>query len=80
MGMAKHVVLIRLRLVIRKVGQNAEVMLRPLSRYIAICSLAVRTVFSFFVFLKKYRLRFAQIISVLCTGWRLACVCVSKSC
>ena len=56
-------------------GQNAEVMPRPLNSSIAIYSLEVRTIFSLFV-LKKHMLVFAQIISVFLTGWRFACVCV----
>ena len=56
-------------------GQNAEVMPRPLKSSIAICSLEVRTVFSLFI-LKKHILGFAQIISVFRTGWRFARVCV----
>ena len=55
----------------RKVGQNAEVMPRPLNSSIVIFSLEVRTIFSLFV-LKKHMLGFAQIISVFRTGWRLA--------
>ena len=51
-------------------GQNAEVMPRPLNSSIAIYSLEVRTIFSLFV-LKKHMLGFAQIISVFGTsvGW-----------
>ena len=56
-------------------GQNAEVMPRPLNSSIAIYSLEVRTIFSLFV-LKKHMLGFAQIISVFRTGWRFARVCV----
>ena len=52
-------------------GQNAEVMLRPLNSSIVIHSLEVRTIFSLFV-LKKHMLGFAQIISVFRTGWRFA--------
>ena len=52
-------------------GQNAEVMPRPLNLSIVIHSLDVRTIFSRFV-LKKHRLGFAQIISVFRTGWRFA--------
>ena len=52
-------------------GQNAEVMLRPLNLSIVIQSLEVRTIFSLFV-LKKHMLGFAQIISVFRTGWRFA--------
>ena len=44
-------------------GQNAEVMPRPLNSSIVIYSLEVRTIFSLFV-LKKHMLGFAQIISV----------------
>ena len=44
-------------------GQNAEVMPRPLNLSIVIHSLEVRTIFSF---------GFAQIISVFRTGWRFA--------
>ena len=55
----------------KKVGQNAEVMPRPLNLSIVIHSLEVRTIFSLFV-LKKYVLGFAQIISVFRTGWRFA--------
>ena len=54
-------------------GQNAEVMPRPLNSSIVIYSLEVRTIFSLFV-LKKHMLGFAQIISVFRTGWRFACV------
>ena len=54
---------------LKKVGQNAEVMPRPLNLSIVIHSLEVRTIFSLFV-LKK--LGFAQIISVFRTGWRFA--------
>ena len=56
-------------------GQNAEVMPRPLNSSIAIYSPKVRTIFSVFV-LKKHMLGFAQIISVFRTGWRFACACV----
>ena len=56
-------------------GQNAEVMPRPLNYSIAIYSLEVHTIFSLFV-LKKHLIGFAQIISVFCTGWRFARVCV----
>ena len=52
-------------------GQNAEVMPRPLNRSLVIHSLEVRTIFSLFV-LKKHMLGFAQIISVFRTGWRFA--------
>ena len=52
-------------------GQNAEVMPRPLNLSLVIHSLEVRTVFSLFV-LKKHMLGFAQIISVFRTGWRFA--------
>ena len=52
-------------------GQNAEVMPRPLNSSIVIYSLEVRTIFSFFV-LKKHMLGFAQIISVFRTEWRFA--------
>ena len=48
-------------------GQNAEVMPRPLNSSIAIFSLFV---------LKKHMLGFPQIISVFRTGWRFARVCV----
>ena len=44
-------------------GQNAEVMPRPLNLSIVIHSLEVRTIFSLFI-LKKHMLGFAQIISV----------------
>ena len=44
-------------------GQNAEVMHRPLNSSIAIYSPEVRTIFSLLV-LKKHMLGFAQIISV----------------
>ena len=54
-------------------GQNAEVMPKPLNRSLVIHSLEVRTIFSLFV-LKKHMLGFAQIISVFRTGWRFACV------
>ena len=50
-------------------GQNAEVIPRPLNLSIVIHSLEVRTIL--FV-LKKYMLVFAQIISVFRTGWRFA--------
>ena len=50
-------------------GQNAEVMHRPLNSSIAIYSLEVRTVFSLLV-VKKHMLGFAQIICVFRTGWR----------
>ena len=50
-------------------GQNAEMMPRPLNLSIVIHSLEVRTIFSLFV-LKKHMLGFAQIISVFRTGWR----------
>ena len=56
-------------------GQNAEVMPRPLNLSIVIHSLEVRTIFSLFV-LKKHMLGFAQIISVFRTGWRFARVSV----
>ena len=56
-------------------GQNAEVMPRPLNRSLVIHSLEVRTIFSLFV-LKKHMLGFAQIISVFRTGWRFAHVSV----
>ena len=52
-------------------GQNAEIIPRPLNSSIAIYSLEVRTIFSLFV-LKKHMLGFAQIISVFRTGWRFA--------
>ena len=48
-------------------GQNAEVMPRPLNLSIVI--LEVRTIFFLFV-LKKHMLGFVQIISVFRTGWR----------
>ena len=54
-----------------KVGQNAEVMPRPLNSSIVIYSLAVHTIFALCV-LKKHMLGFAQIISVVHTGWRFA--------
>ena len=44
-------------------GQNAEVMPRPLNRSLVIHSLEVRTIFP---------LGFAQIISVFRTGWSFA--------
>ena len=56
-------------------GQNAEVMPRPLNSSMAIYSQEVQTIFSLFV-LKKHMFGFAQIISVFCTGWRFARVCV----
>ena len=56
-------------------GQNAEVMPRPLNSSIVIYSLEVHTIFSPFV-LKKHMLGFAQIISIFRTGWRFAHVCV----
>ena len=52
-------------------GQDAEVMPRPLNLSIGIHSLEVRTNFSLFV-LKKHMLGFAQIIYVFRTGWRFA--------
>ena len=52
-------------------GQNAEMMPRPLNLSIVIHSLEIRTIFSLFV-LKKHMLGFVQIISVFCTGWRFA--------
>ena len=52
-------------------GQNAEVMPRPLNSSIVIYSLEVRTILSLFV-LKKHMLGFAKIISVFRTGWRFA--------
>ena len=52
-------------------GQNAEVMPRPLNRSLVIHSSEVRTIFSLFV-LKKHMLGFAQIISVFRTGWSFA--------
>ena len=48
-------------------GQNAEVMPRPLNSSIAIYSQEVRTIFSLFV-LKKHMLGFAQIIFVFRVG------------
>ena len=48
-------------------GQNAEVMPRPLNSSTAIYSLEVCTISSLFV-LKKHMLGFAQIISVFLTG------------
>ena len=52
-------------------GQNAEVMARPLNSSIVIYSLEIRTIFSLFV-LKEHMLGFAQIVSVFRTGWRFA--------
>ena len=52
-------------------GQNAEVMPRPLNLSLVIHSLEVGTIFSLSV-LKKHMLGFAQIISVFRTGWRFA--------
>ena len=52
-------------------GQNAEVMPRPLNLSSVIHSLEVRTIFSLFV-LKKHMLGFAQIISIFRAGWRFA--------
>ena len=52
-------------------GQNAEVMPRPLNLSLVIHSLEVRTIFSLFI-LKKHMLGFAQIISVFRTWWRFA--------
>ena len=52
-------------------GQDNEVMPRPLNLSIVIHSLEVRTIFSLFV-LKKHMLGFAQVISVFRTGWRFA--------
>ena len=49
-------------------GQNAEVIPGPLSRYIAIYSLEACTIFS--IFFKKHMLGFARIISVFRMGWR----------
>ena len=57
-------------------GQNAEVMPRPLNSSIAIYSLDVRTIFSLFD-LKKHMLGFAYIISVFRTGWRFGDLPVS---
>ena len=54
-------------------GQNAEVMPRPLNLSTVIHSVEVRTIFSLFV-LKKLMLGFAQNISVFRTGWRFASV------
>ena len=48
-------------------GQNAEVMPRPLNSSTAIYSLGVRTIFTLFV-LKEHMLGFAQIISVFVRG------------
>ena len=56
-------------------GQNAEVLPRPLNLSLVIHSLEVRTIFSLFV-LKKHMLGFAQIISLFRTGWRFARVVV----
>ena len=56
-------------------GQNTEVMPRPLNSSTVIYSLEVRTIFSLFV-LKKHMLGFAQIISVFRTEWRFARVSV----
>ena len=52
-------------------GQNAEVLPRPLNLSTVIHSLEIRTIFSLSV-LKKHMLGFAQIISVFRTGWRFA--------
>ena len=52
-------------------GQNAEVMPRPLNLSSEIHSLEVHTICSLFI-LKKHMLSFAQIISVFRTGWRFA--------
>ena len=52
-------------------GQNAEVMPRPLNLSLVIHALEVRTIFFLFV-LKKHMLGFAKIISVFRTGWRFA--------
>ena len=57
-------------------GQNAEVMPRPLNLSLVIHSLEVRTIFSLFI-LKKHMLGFAQIIFVFRTGWRFARVGVA---
>ena len=54
-------------------GQNAEVMPRPLNLSLVIHSLEVRTIFSLFV-LKKHMLGFAQIISVFSYGVKI-CPC-----
>ena len=51
-------------------GQNAQVMPKPLNSSIVIYSLEVHTIFSLFV-LKKHMLGFAPIISVFLMGWRL---------
>ena len=56
-------------------GQNAEVMSRPLNSSIAIYSLEVCTIYSLFV-LKKHMLGYTQVISVSRTGWRFAGVCM----
>ena len=48
-------------------GQNTEVMPRPLNSSIVIYSLEVHTIFSLFV-LNKHMLGFAQIISVFVRG------------
>ena len=60
-------------------GQNAEVMPRPLNLSLVIHSLEVRTIFSLFV-LKKHMLGFAQIISIFRTGWRFARVARVGTC
>ena len=52
-------------------GQNDEVMPRPVNLSIVIYSLEVRTKLSLFV-LKKHILGFAQIISAFRSGWRFA--------
>ena len=56
---------------LKKVGQNAEMMPRPLNLSLVIHFLEVRTIFSLFV-LKKHMLGFAQIISFgveVCPVW-----------
>ena len=53
-------------------GQNAEVMPRPLNLSIVMHSVEIRTMFSLFV-LKKYMLGFAQIISVFRTECKILC-------
>ena len=52
-------------------GQNAEVMPRPLNLSLVIHSLEGRTIFSRFIF-KKHMLGLTQIISVFRAGWRFA--------
>ena len=61
-------------LVLRKVGQNVEDMPRPLSRYIAIYSLEVRTIFS--LCFKEAHSWFCADYFCISYGERFARVCV----